>query len=173
MLLQSRTEGDTVSVSEVYPLIYRPEHTSWQLNYGRMAYQQAAQRAAYAYRLFPALQLIDVTDGRVQTLTVPRTAEAPLIASGADVWDENVTHLRDLTSTDHYLYALYWGRKPEAMQREAAAGRASSRILKYDWQGQLLADFTIERCILCIGASPDDAFLLGYDGTAFLLLPTE
>lgn len=175
-LFLSDTRGDSVVISEVRKIIYRPEKPSWITNFGKIVYDRATGTAVFAYTMYPVLQRFDLSDGTVFTLSAAENV--PPLVEGADLWEQNPVYFQDIAASRRHIYALYWGRKasdpPSAQASAASSAQFSSapacQILRFDHNLRLSAAFPLDIPLTRIAACDDDNLLIGYGEGKFYLL---
>ena len=169
-LFLSRNSEDSIRIEEVHRFVLDNTHSSWMVSFGKAACQPKRQIIAYAYHLFPAMQFIDLNSRKCRTLCLEKTNPTALKTDVADIWEQNTVYYHDITSSDKFIYVLYWGKTNEDMHHNKSNGTATSLIIKYNWNGDMVATYTFNGCLYRIGVSSEDAHLIGYDGTSLCVI---
>lgn len=169
-LFLSRNSEDSIRIEEVHRFVLDNTHSSWMVSFGKAACQPKRQIIAYAYHLFPAMQFIDLNSRKCRTLCLEKTNPTVLKTDVADIWEQNTVYYHDITSSNKFIYALYWGKTNEDMHHNKSNGTATSLIIKYNWNGDMVATYTFNGCLYRIGVSSEDAHLIGYDGTSLCVI---
>ncbi len=106
-------------------------------------------------------------DGSVLTsVEVAKPTFDPATLDEADFEDMNPLHFVDITTTDDYIYALYWGHT----SRQHQAHDAKSTIYKVDWDGNIVARYPVNSVLKGIAAYNDN-ILIGWTGNNFVKIP--
>lgn len=169
-LFLSRNFKDSVVIDEVSKIAYKEDNTSWIINFGKATYNPNKQTVAFAYQLYPAIQFIDIPNNKAFTAALPDVKPTDIITDGADIWEQNLVQFKDITSNGKYIYALYWGKTFAIARHERQSGKGASTIIRYDWDGHLIAIYDLDRCLDAIGISNDNSCLIGYDGKDLYLI---
>lgn len=130
---------DSASVKEVKTLVADSDYPSWIVNVGEFAFSLADRRCAFAYRLFPFIEFLDTSGSIIKLVNIAESSFDPATLEMADFEELNPLHFVDLTSTDEFIYALYWGKTYTEMK----IGHSQSRIYKFDWIGNIVEIFSI------------------------------
>lgn len=162
-LLLSHNYADSIIVDEVCKITYDKEFPSWMINFGKATYNQQKQVLAFAYQLYPTIQFFKLKDGKIFKSSLPQSQYLEIITEGADIWEQNRVQYKDITSNEHHIYALYWGEKFGTANQERANNVGTSQIIKYDWDGNLLSIYKVDKCLENIGVSSDDDYIICYD----------
>lgn len=157
-------------IDEVSKIVYKEDNTSWIINFGKATYHPKNRTVAFAYQLYPAIQFIDTSNNQVFTATLPDATPSDIATDIADIWEQNPVQFKDITSNEKHIYALYWGKTFATVRNERQSGKGASSIVKYDWDGNLIAIYTIDRCLEAIGVSNDDSYLIGYDSNEMCMI---
>ena len=88
--------------------------------------------------MFPAIQIYDFINSLDKTVIVAIESFDYTTISEADVWEANPIQFKDISTTDNYIYALYWGLKASDMDKKHSDGTAETKVVKCDWQGNIL-----------------------------------
>lgn len=163
-LLLSRNYADSIIVDEVCKITYDKEFPSWMINFGKATYNQQKQVLAFAYQLYPTIQFFKLKDGKIFKSSLPQSQHLEIITEGADIWEQNCVQYKDITSNENHIYALYWGETFETAYRERKNNAGTSQIMQYDWDGNLLSIYKVDKCLETVGVSSDDGYIICYDG---------
>lgn len=172
-LYLSQNETGSVDITEVTGIVYDQSHPSWTVNFGRMTFDSGRGIGAFAFQMFPAVQFIDVTDGTHFNVVIPDTESGELITEGADLWEQNAVQFKDITSNSFHIYALYWGMSFAEAESLTKSGKGESRIIRFDWEGNITDIYVLDRCISSIGVSVDDSLIICQDGKDFYCMTVD
>lgn len=156
-----------VEISEVCKIVYDDAHPSWTVNFGRMAFDSSRGIGAFAFHMFPAVQFIDARSGMNFNAVFPDAESVELITEGADLWEQNPVQFKDVTSNSCHVYALYWGMSFAEAETRTKSGNGESKIVRFDWEGNITGIYVLDRCISSIGVSEDDSSIICQDGKNF------
>ena len=162
-LLLSRNYTDSIIVDEICKITYDKEFPSWMINFGKATYNQQKQVLAFAYQLYPTIQFFKLEEGQIFKSSLPQSQYLELQTEGADIWEQNCVQYKDITSNENHIYALYWGESFETAYRERKNNAGTSQIMQYDWDGNLLSIYKVDKCLENIGVSSDDDYIICYD----------
>lgn len=163
-LLLSRNYTDSIIVDEICKITYDKESPSWMINFGKATYNQQKQVLAFAYQLYPTIQFFKLEEGQIFKSSLPQSQYLELQTEGADIWEQNCVQYKDITSNENHIYALYWGESFETAYRERKNNAGTSQIMQYDWDGNLLSIYKVDKCLETVGVSSDDGYIICYDG---------
>ena len=163
-LLLSRNYTDSIIVDEICKITYDKESPSWMINFGKATYNQQKQVLAFAYQLYPTIQFFKLEEGQIFKSSLPQSQYLELQTEGADIWEQNCVQYKDITSNENHIYALYWGETFETVYRERKNNAGTSQIMQYDWDGNLLSIYKVDKCLETVGVSSDDGYIICYDG---------
>lgn len=169
-LFLSHNNTDSISINEVCKIAYDKDRPSWMINFGKAAYNHENQIVAFAYQLYPVVQFVDLKNNDAFISVLPNISTDGMVTEGADIWEQNPVQFKDITSNERFFYALYWGKDFSEAHNEQQSGKGASKIFKYNCNGQIIATYTIDRCLESIGVSDDDSYILGYDNKEFCLI---
>lgn len=172
-LYLSHNDAGSVDITEVTRIVYDSAYPSWTVNFGRMTFDSGRGIGAFAFQMFPAVQFIDVTDGTNFNVVLPDTESGELITEGADLWEQNAVQFKDITSNSFHIYALYWGMSFAEAESLTKSGKGESRIIRFDWEGNITDIYVLDRCISSIGVSEDDSSIICQDGKDFYCMTVE
>lgn len=163
-LLLSRNYTDSIIVDEICKITYDKEFPSWMINFGKATYNQQKQVLAFAYQLYPTIQFFKLEEDHIFKSSLPQSQYLELQTEGADIWEQNCVQYKDITSNENHIYALYWGETFETVYRERKNNAGTSQIMQYDWDGNLLSIYKVDKCLETVGVSSDDGYIICYDG---------
>lgn len=169
----SDNKDDELIVRETQRIVFDERYPSWIVNYGVFTYNYFKNCGAYAYQMFPAIQIYNFTDTTHITISTETESFNPNTLSDADVWEMNPVQYKYITSTAQYIYALYWGMMAGDMNDKHNNGTAITKILKYDWEGKLRHVYLVNKGLQGIAVTSDNHEVIGYDGKEFLLIHLE
>ena len=156
-----------IEITEVSRIVYDDTNISWTANFGRMTYNSEKGVAAFAFQMFPAVQFIDVRNGKAFNVVLPNTESVQLITDRADIWEQNDVQFKDITSNSNHIYALYWGMGFDEAENKKISGNGESKVIRFDWKGNITDVYVFDICISSIAVSEDDSLILGHDGEYF------
>lgn len=170
-LFLSRNYADSITINEVCKIAYNKDNPSWMINFGKATYNSHKQIVAYAYQLYPVIQFINVNNAKEESFVNLEDVEKFNIKiEGADIWEQNPVQFKDITSNEKYIYALFWGKTFTAVNNDRQLDKGMSKIIKYDWEGNVIATYTINRYLENIGVSNENSCIIGYDGKNICLI---
>ena len=170
-LFLSLNYADSIIINEVCKIAYNKDNPSWMINFGKATYNPHKQIVAYTYQLYPILQLINVNNAKEESFVRLEDVEYFNIKiEGADIWEQNPVQFKDITSNEKYIYALFWGKTFTAVNNDRQLDKGMSKIIKYDWEGNVIATYTINRYLENIGVSNENSCIIGYDGKNMCLV---
>lgn len=157
-------------VTEVRRLIFDERFPSWILNYGKFSYNYKNKLGVYAFQMFPAIQIYDFINNTDKNVVIATESFDNTTISEADVWEANPIQFKDICTTDRFIYALYWGVKTSDMEKRHSDDMAETKVIKCDWEGNILKTYMINKRLLAFCVSDDDKRIIAYDGKEFLLI---
>lgn len=170
-LFLSLNYADSIIINEVCKIAYNKDNPSWMINFGKATYNPHKQIVAYTYQLYPIIQLINVNNAKEESFVKLEDVESFNIKiEGADIWEQNPVQFKDITSNEKYIYALFWGKTFTAVNNDRQLDKGMSKITKYDWEGNVIATYTINRYLENIGVSNENSCIIGYDGKNMCLV---
>lgn len=107
-----------------------PELQTWMPNTGELAYSTKHHRLAFAYRLHPVIEIFGLDGAILKTVKVADSTFNSATLEEADFEDLNPLHFVDISTTDDYIYALYWGH--------TSSQTTCAVIYKIDWDGNIV-----------------------------------
>ena len=141
-----------------------PTLTAWMPNEGKMVYSGKYNRMAFAYRLYPIVEIFDMYGTLVKSVRIGKNTFNPETLNEADFEELNTLHTVDVAYTPDYIYALHWSCKYDEIQT------ASPTIYKIDWSGKIVNQYVCESTFLHGIAALNDSHLIGWVGTEFIIL---
>lgn len=150
-----RADMDSARIDTIRRLSASPTLPAWMPNAGELAYNPISKRLAFAYRLHPVVEIFGVDGAILKRVEVGDATFDPSTLDKADFEADNPQHFVDISATDGYIYALYWGRK--------FGETGSSTIYKIDWCGNIVKRYTIDETLSKI-AVYDENILIAWDG---------
>ena len=172
-LYLSHNDTSSVDITEVTGIVYDQSHPSWTVNFGRMTYDHSSGIGAFAFQMFPAVQFIDTSNGTIFNIVLPEIEPVQVVTEGADIWEQNPVQFKDITSNSSHVYAIYWGMSFAEAQARNTSSSGESRIIRFDWDGNITAVYTIDRYVSSIGVSEDDSYLVCHDGKDFYYVDVD
>lgn len=171
-VFHSDNRGDSLVVKEAKRIIFDKKYPFWGVNFGTFTYNSSINSGAYAYLMFPAIEIYNFNDNKCKTIKITTNVKSfnPNTISCADLWNLNPVQYNYLTSTKQYLYALYWGVSYDTMDKMHKKGTAKSQIKMYDWKGKLKNVFIVNKSLQGISVTCDDKIIIAYDGGNFYMI---
>lgn len=166
----SDNRNDQLIVSESKKIIYDERYPSWIINHGVFSYNYTNNMGAYAFLMFPAIQIYNFANKQDKTIRIQEESFDPSTISEADMWENNPIQYKFLYTTNEYIYALYWGELSHEMDKRHGMGTAETKILKYDWTGKIRNAYVIGKRIQAFGVTADNKKIIAFDGEDFFLL---
>ncbi len=143
----------------------KPELQAWMPNTGEMAYSGKYNLLAFAYKLHPTIEIFGFDGSVLKNIKVAEPTFNTATLKEADFEDLNPLHFVDITITDDYIYALYWGHKFSRHKSQDA----NSSIYKFDWNGNIVNQHPIDVNLQNIAVYNDD-MLIGWTGNEFIVI---
>lgn len=165
----SDNRTDSLIVSEMKPIIYDESYPSWIVNYGTFAYNYQKEMGVWGYKMFPAIMIYDFVNKTDKVIEFGEQTFDPSTISKADIWENNPVHFRSVSTTNDYIYALYWGEFYSEMDKKESAGTVESKIIKFDWKGKVKKIYTVNKKIRNFTID-DNERIIAHDGKEFLLI---
>lgn len=172
-LYLSQNNAGNVDITEVTRIVYDESHPSWTVNFGRMTFDSGRGVGAFAFQLFPAVQFMDTSNGTICNAVLPETKPVQVVTEGADIWEQNPVQFKDITSNSCHVYALYWGMSFAEAETRKASGSSESRIIRFDWDGNITGVYLLDRYVSSIGVAEDDSYLICHDGKDFYYMAVD
>lgn len=169
-IYHSDNHGSQPVVTEIRKLIFDERYPSWILNHGKFSYNYKNKLGVYAFQMFPAIRIYDFVDNHDKNVVVATKSFDHTTISDADIWEANPIQFKDISTTDNYIYALYWGLKASDMDAMHSCGTAETKVVKLDWKGNILETYVIDKRLQAFCVSGDDERIVAYDGEDFLLI---
>lgn len=131
-----------------------------------MTGHHADGRLAIGYDKFPLMRIYDVKNEIIaetmydnrQKEPIPYLEQSPRLT---DFEDLTINYLK-MKSTDKYIYALYSGKTPKELKGKYDY---CSEVHVWDWNGNPIVRFILNKNMSAFAVSPDDSFLLFYSIT--------
>ncbi|MDE6859032.1 MAG: TolB-like 6-bladed beta-propeller domain-containing protein [Duncaniella sp.] len=157
----------TSKIDTVRQINISPELQTWMPNAGEMVYSSKYNRLAFAYRLHPIIEILDI-DGRIiNSVKIGKDTFDSKTLEEADFEELNPLHTVDVTYTTDYIYALYWG------YRYNDANNTTSLIYKIDWDGNIISRYVNVHAPMYKVTALDDSRLIGWDGDGFVVISNK
>lgn len=156
---------DSMAISEIRPIIANADYPTWMVNTGELAYSDKNGICAFAYRLYPKVDLFKPSGETITIHTVAEGGFDPQTVDYADMEEHNTLYFINLTQTSDYIYALYLGKKWSDINHNAG----SSKIYKFNHLGEIVCTIDIPVTLHKIAAL-DDGQIFAWDGKKFLLI---
>lgn len=144
-VFRATVSGDSVAVRKVFDLALSPGQKSWAAYIGDFAVNPAKDRMVYAYKYFKVIKFMDMNGKSVRTLNFEKEKFDQTSIYKLNGLDANVTHYWGVSPTDDYVYFLYSGRTPADVVREQNQGEYYIYVEKYDWNGNPVACYKLDR----------------------------
>ncbi len=151
--------GSYLDVPEGVPLtVWKKAHES------SLFVNPAGNKAVLAYRITDKIEVYDLKTKKSKTIIGPENFKAEYTAYKAGKRDmvqrnekSRFAFLNGVES-EKYIYLLYSGNNHESEFRDNG-----KYIFVYDWNGQPVAKFTLDRPVSCFAVSDDGNTLYGFD----------
>ena len=162
---------DTIStcVGEVAPLLYIKKYPAWTANFGKQTFNGRMNVLAHGFYLYPAIQYVNLDTKQSYTVKIAEPNWKRLKPLAADVWDKNLMQIKDITSTNTYVYALWWNKSQQNMTALRKQRKAECKLVVLDWNGSIKRIYRIPRYLSNVAALVDGK-LIGSDGKKFWLI---
>lgn len=162
---------DTIStcVGEVAPLLYTKKYPAWTTNFGKQTFNKRARVLVHGFYLYPAIQYVNLDTKQSYTVKIAEPNWKRLKPLAADVWDKNLMQIKDITSTNTYVYALWWNKSQQNMTILRKQRKAECKLVVLDWNGSIKRIYRIPRYLSNVAALVDGK-LIGSDGKKFWLI---
>lgn len=129
---QFAMKGDmsSATIDTIRQISISSELQDWMPNAGELAYSSKHNRLAFAYRLHPVIEIFGLDGSILKTVKVADSTFNPTTLEEADFENLNPLHFVDISITDDYICALYWGH--------TSSQTISAIIYKIDWDGNIV-----------------------------------
>jgi len=154
----------TAEIDSIQKIQISPELTSWMPNAGELAYLSTNNRLAFAYRLYPIIDIFGIDGSQIKRVQIGNNTFNPATLEEADFEELNTLHFVDIATTPDYIYALHWNCK------YADAVTTAPTIYKFDWNGNIVdkiinAPTPLYKIVIDKGKD-----IIGWDGRNFILI---
>ena len=155
----------SAKIDSIRQISISPKLQAWMANTGEMAYSSKHSRIAFAYTLHPVIEFFGEDGAVLNTVEVAKPTFRMATLNEADFEDLNPLHFIDITATDDYIYAIYWGQK--FAQRKSP--NVTSSIYKLDWGGNIINQYTVNANLHNIAVYNPNT-LIAWTGAEFILI---
>ncbi len=168
-VFKSFLDSASVRVEEVAPIVYTKKYPAWTTNFGRQTFDRRTDVLVHGFYLYPAVQYVNLKTKQSRVIKIAEPNWKRLKPLSPDVWGENLMQIKDVTSTDTNVYALWWNKSQSSMEVLRKQGKASCKIVVLDWDGNIKTMYTVNKSLTNIVACADGK-LIGSDGKNFWLI---
>lgn len=151
----------SAEIDTIRQISISPDLQAWMPNAGELAYSSKHNRMAFAYRLHPVIEIFGLDGLILKTVEIADATFNPATLEEADFEDSNPVHFIDISTDDDCIYALYWGHK--------YGETGENKIYQFDWDGNMIAEHTLDICISKISILDADT-LLGLSRKGFVII---
>ena len=137
--------NDSIQTREVLNLALNPKRKSWTNYVGDFVANPKLNRMAYAYKYFKIIKFMDMEAKTIKTINFEREEFDESTNYVINGMDQNVTHYWGACAGEKYVYFLYSGRKPVEVMRENNKKTHYIYIEQYDWNGNPVAKYKLDR----------------------------
>lgn len=156
-------------VEEIEPLVYIKKYPAWTANFGKQTFNRRMNVLAHGFYLYPAIQYVNLDTKQSYTVKIAEPNWKRLKPLAADVWDKNLMQIKDITSTNTCVYALWWNKSQQNMTILRKQRKAECKLVVLDWNGSIKRIYRIPRYLSNVVALVDGK-LIGSDGKKFWLI---
>lgn len=171
-IYHSILDSASLQISEVNKIVYSKKYPDWSSNFGKQVFESTTHKVAHGFFLFPAIQIVDLDSKQSRIVKLAEPNLAKLKTHVGDVWDQNIMHIKDITSTSSCIYALWWNKYWASMDALKKKGKANCKIVAISWDGKVKQVYTIPKYVTSIVALAENK-LIGTDGKKFWLITLE
>lgn len=168
----SVSDSAATYVKEVAPLVYTKKYPAWTTNFGKQTFNKHTNVLAHGFYLYPAIQYINLKTGQSNIIKIAEPNWKRLKPIVADVWSENLMQIKDIASSESYVYALWWNKTQQSMAALRKQNKANCKLVVLDWNGKIKKTYTIKRYLTNV-VTLEDGKLIGSDGKSFWLITLE
>jgi hypothetical protein len=147
-IFRTTAEGDSVRVKEIYNLGLDPNIKSGFSYIGDFVVNAKQNRMAYAYKYFKIIKFMDLDAQTVKTVNFEKEEFDEGTLHIADGLDNNVTHYWGACAGEQYVYFMYSGRSPIAIDREMQRQKEKYKpyiyMEQYDWNGNPVRKYKLD-----------------------------
>lgn len=154
---------DTARMDTLRRISVSSTQTAWMSNAGEMVYSNKYNRMAFAYRLYPIVDIFNADGTLVNKARIGKNTFNPNTLNEADFEELNTLHTVDATYTQDYIYALNWACKYSEIST------VSPTIYKIDWNGNIINRYVSDSTFLYGIAAIDDSNFIGWTGKEFVI----
>lgn len=153
----------TEKVDTIRKIAISPKLSSWMPNSGELACSVKYNRLAFGYSFYPIIEFFGMDGKLMKQVRVSKDTFNPKTLKEADFEDSNPWHFVDITQTENYIYALYWGYRYTDSQKPTVA----STIYQINWEGDIVNRYVVNKSLRRIACS-NDSLLVGWSGRQFI-----
>lgn len=168
-IFSSTTHDNKQKIEELYKIIYDKRYPSWLVNHGMFIYCPSEQKGAFAYKLFPAVEFFNFSDGTTKLFKKGLNTFNSKTINEGDIWESNPIHFKYITSNKKYVYCLYWGLSTQRALQKYKQHTFRAEIVILNWDGEIYKTLRTTRKITAMAVSEDGKYLIGFDGKNFLI----
>lgn len=169
---KSKSDTTSVFVEEIAQLVFSKKYPAWTTNFGKQTVGVMQHVIAHGFYLYPAIQYVNLDTKQSYVVKLAEPNWKRLKPLTADVWEENIVQIKDISSSKNYVYALWWNKSLQNMETLRKQNKAACKIVTLDWDGDVKKIYYINRYMVSIVAL-DDGKLIGTDGKKYWLITLE
>lgn len=169
---KSILDSISTSVEEVAPLIYTKKYSAWTTNFGKQTFNKRADVLVHGFYIYPAIQYVSLDEKQSYIVKLAEPNWKTIKPISADVWDVNLMQVKDVASSETYVYALWWNKTQQSMTLLRKRNKATCKLVVLDWAGNIKNTYVVPKYLSNIVAL-DDGKLIGSDGKKFWLISLE
>ena len=169
---KSFSDSTATRVEEVEPLLYTKKYPAWTTNLGKQTFNKHTHVLVHGFYIYPAMQYVDLEGKQNRIVKLAEPNWKSLKPVSADVWDVNLIQIKDVTSSESYVYALWWNKTHQSMALLRKQNKAACKLVVLDWTGNIKNTYMVPRYMSNIVAL-DNSKLIGSDGKKFWLITLE
>ncbi len=169
---KSKSDTTTVFVEEIAQLVFSKKFPAWTINFGKQTVGANQHVIAHGFYLYPAIQYVNLDTKQSYVVKLAEPNWKRLKPQVADVWEENVMQIKDVSSSKSYVYALWWNKSRQNMETLRKQNKATCKIVTLDWEGNVKKTCIVNKYIDSIVALADGK-LIGSDGKKYWLITLE
>ena len=123
----------------------------------------------HCFYIYPAVQYVSLDERKSYIVKLAEPNWKTIKPLSADVWAINLMQVKDVTSSETYVYALWWNKTQQSMTLLHKQNKASCKLVVLDWTGNIKNTYVVPKYMSNIVALSDGK-LIGSDGKKFWLI---
>lgn len=170
ILYADNTTG-TLTIKDVIKPIFDKRYPQWIANHGIFNYSKKYKTGVFAFDVCPGIDFYSMNDSNVvkKTIKLDKPIFKTSLLTQGDFYNKNVNYFVSLSQSDDYVYAAYRGTKYDDMLKLDRQNKAKTRIIKFDWLGNIKQVYQINDMIDIISVDKVSNTLIGCDGRQIFL----